>query len=183
MIRRSVGGAILGLSLLVGSFAWAGFVALQTVFDPDRSREVGEELLDNDEVRAQVEENLAFAITSIIPPEVPVEDGVVEQVTAGLLSNPEVEASLLEAFTDTHRAFLGDGDVPERVDPDPDCRRRPTEPGWPRRPSSTWSSRSRRSCRCPCPPSAFPTPARYVASSTVWSRSSPAQPSWAPWSP
>ncbi len=119
MIRRSLGGAILGFALLVGSFAWSGFAALQTVFDPDRSREVAEELLDNEEVRVQLAENLAGAIGALIPPEVPVEQGLVDQVTTGLLNDPTVEATILAAFTDTHRAFLGEGDVPGQVDLSP----------------------------------------------------------------
>ena len=116
MIRRSIGGAILGFALFVGSFAWSGFVALQTVFDPDRSREVAEELLDNDEVRSQLAENLSGAIASLIPLEVPVEEGVVEDVTAEILNDPAVEQAILAAFADTHAAFLGEGDVPGRVD-------------------------------------------------------------------
>ena len=119
MIRRSIGGAILGFALFVGSFAWSGFVALQTVFDPDRSREVAEELLDNDEVRAQLAENLAGAIGSLVPREVPVEDGLVEQVTVQLLNDPTVEETILAAFTDTHAAFLGEGDVPGQIDLSP----------------------------------------------------------------
>ena len=119
MIRRSIGGAILGFALFVGSFAWSGFVALQTVFDPDRSREVAEELLDNDEVRAQLAENLAGAIATLIPLEVPVEEGLVEQVTADLLNDPTVEETILTAFTDTHAAFLGEGDVPGQIDLSP----------------------------------------------------------------
>ena len=119
MIRRSIGGAILGFALFIGSFAWSGFVALQTVFDPDRSREVAEELLDNDEVRAQLAENLSGAIASLIPREVPVEDGLVEQVTVQLLNDPTVEETILAAFTDTHAAFLGEGDVPGQIDLSP----------------------------------------------------------------
>lgn len=119
MIRRSIGGAILGFALFVGSFAWSGFVALQTVFDPDRSREVAEELLDNDEVRAQLAENLSGAIASLIPREVPVEDGLVEQVTVQLLNDPTVEETILAAFADTHAAFLGEGDVPGQIDLSP----------------------------------------------------------------
>lgn len=116
MIRRSVAGAILGISLLMGSFAWSGFVALRTVFDADRSRDVAQELLDNDQVRAQLAENIAFAVRSIIPSQFPVEDALIDQVTAELLENPVVEETILTAFADTHAAFLGDGDAPESID-------------------------------------------------------------------
>lgn len=115
MIRRSVAGAVLGISLLMGSFAWSGFVALRTVFDSDRSREVAEELLDNEQVREQLAENTSFAVRSIIPSQVPVEDALIDQVTAELLNNPAVEEIILGAFADTHAAFLGEGDAPESI--------------------------------------------------------------------
>jgi hypothetical protein len=116
MIRRSVAGAILGISLLMGSFAWSGFVALRTVFDADRSRDVAQELFDNDQVRAQLAENTAFAVRSIIPRQVPVDDALIDQVTAELLENPVVEETILTAFAGTHAAFLGEGDAPETID-------------------------------------------------------------------
>ena len=65
MIRRSIAGLILGPSLLIGSLAWSGSLALRTVFDADRSRDVAEELLDNDEVRSQLTENLGSAIEAV----------------------------------------------------------------------------------------------------------------------
>lgn len=116
MIRRSFAGAILGLSLLAASFAWSGLLAQRTVFDPNRSRQIAEELLDNEEVRAQLIDNLSDAITAAIPSEVPVSDQLVESVAAQVLNDPAVEAVILDAFTDTHAAFLGDGDAPTEID-------------------------------------------------------------------
>ena len=54
------------LDLLIGSLAWSGSLALRTVFDADRSRDVAEELLDNDEVRSQLTENLGSAIEAAL---------------------------------------------------------------------------------------------------------------------
>lgn len=116
MIRKSVAGVILGISLLVGSLAWAGFVALRTVFDPDQSATVAEELLDNDEVSEQLAINVANAISSLIPPEVPITNEVIAELTVRVLEDPAVEAVILDAFVDTHRAFLGEGDTPEVID-------------------------------------------------------------------
>ena len=116
MIRRSVAGVILGVSLLVGSFAWAGFVSLRTVLDPDRSADVAEELLDNEEVRLQLIDNIAGAITVAIPAEIPVEDAAVQQAAQAALANPELEALWLTAFAATHAAFLGEGDAPQNLD-------------------------------------------------------------------
>lgn len=116
MIRRSVAGAILGVSLLIGSLAWSGFVAVNTVFDPDRSREVAAELLDNDAVREQLADNLSLALRNMIPLEVQVSDQAIDGVSTDLLDDPAVEAAILNAFAATHGAFLGEGDAPEVID-------------------------------------------------------------------
>ncbi|MEM8903841.1 MAG: hypothetical protein AAGA17_12240 [Actinomycetota bacterium] len=112
MIRRSLAALILGPSLLVASLSWSGFVALQTVFDPDRSREVAEELLDNDEVRAQLTSNLGAAIESAVPDDVPLTAEQVDVAAAGVLEDPAVEALILSALDSTHGAFLGEGSAP-----------------------------------------------------------------------
>lgn len=119
MIRRSIAGLVLGLSLLLASLAWSGYLALRTVLDPDRSREVAVELLDNDEVRDQLASNLAAAVTAGVPEQVPVPDGVVEAAAVRVLDDPAFEELVLTAFADTHAAFLGEGDPPEQLDLNP----------------------------------------------------------------
>ncbi len=119
MIRRSIAGVVLGVSLLLASLAWSGYLALRTVLDPDRSREVAEELLDNDEVRTQLAQNLATALTAGVPDEVPIPDGVVEAAAVRVLEDPAFEELVLTAFADSHAAFLGEGDPPEELDLNP----------------------------------------------------------------
>ena len=116
MIRRSIAGFILGPALLVGSVAWSGFLALRTVFDPDRSSEVAEELLDNDEVQAQLTENLGRTVEAVVPAEVGLTSDQVEQIAADVLADPAVEELILSAFASTHGAFLGEGDAPQTLD-------------------------------------------------------------------
>ena len=50
MFRRVIVGLILGPALLIGSLAWSGYLALETVFDEERSETIARELLDNDEI-------------------------------------------------------------------------------------------------------------------------------------
>lgn len=116
MIRRSVAGLVLGISLLAGSLAWSGFIATRTVFDPDRSRDVAEELLDNDQVRAQLVDNISGAVNGLIPEGVEVDPALVESAAEQTLNDPQVEQLLLSAFADTHAAFLGQGDAPTELD-------------------------------------------------------------------
>lgn len=119
MFRRVIAGLILGPALLIGSFAWSGYLALQTVFDEDRSETIARELLDNDEVRAQVAENLGVAIERALPADVPVSAAQVDAAALAVLDDPRVTDLLIEALGSTHRAFLGQGDAPETVDLNP----------------------------------------------------------------
>ncbi len=112
MIRRSLAALLLGPSLLIASLAWSGFVALQTVFDPDRSREVAEELFDNEEVRDQLTSNLGVAIEAAVPDEVPLTAEQVDAISTVALEDPAVEALILSALDSTHGAFLGEGTAP-----------------------------------------------------------------------
>ncbi len=116
MFRRVIAGVILGPGLLIGSFAWSGFLALRTVFDEDRSREVAEELLDNDEVRSQLAENLGVAIEAAVPDDVPISAEQVDAAALAVLDDPRVTNLILDAFGSTHKAFLGQGDAPESLD-------------------------------------------------------------------
>ena len=45
MFRRVIAGLILGPALLIGSFAWSGYLALSTIFDENRSATVAQELV------------------------------------------------------------------------------------------------------------------------------------------
>ncbi len=83
MFRRVIAGLILGPALLIGSFAWSGYLALGTIFDENRSATVAQELLDNEKVKAQVAANIAGAISSALPDGTPVTE---EQIDAAALA-------------------------------------------------------------------------------------------------
>ena len=116
MFRRVIAGLILGPALLIGSFAWAGFLALRTVFDENRSRDVAEELLDNDAVSEQLATNLGSAIESAAPDGVELSAADVDRAAALVLDDPRVEALILDSLSQTHRAFLGLDDAPQELD-------------------------------------------------------------------
>ncbi|MEO1060204.1 MAG: hypothetical protein AAFZ07_02210 [Actinomycetota bacterium] len=112
MIRRSLAALILGPALLIASLSWSGFVALRTVFDPDRSADVAEELFDNEEVQEQLTTNLGVAIETALPDDVPVTDEQIDAIAAFALEDPAVEALILQALDSAHGAFLGEGTAP-----------------------------------------------------------------------
>jgi len=116
-VRRSLAAAVLGISLWLGSLAWSGFILTRTVLDPERSREVADALYDDELVRAQLVENIADGVEAALPDGVPVERTTIETAAAQALDSPAVEAVFVDAFVETHQAFLGEGDAPDSVDP------------------------------------------------------------------
>lgn len=119
MLRRFVAGALLGVSLFVGSLAWSGFLVLRTVLEPDRSSEIAEELLENEQVRSQLASNFVDVIFGAMLQNASVQQldkAALESVANDLLQDPEVKALIISSLADTHAAFLGEGDAPQSLD-------------------------------------------------------------------
>jgi len=116
MFRRVIAGLFLGPALLIGSFSWAGFLALRTVFDSSRSATIAQELFDNEEVRSQLADNVAAAVEAALPDEVSIDRLQVAAAAEKILADPQVESLVIGAFSSTHSAFLGEGDAPRTLD-------------------------------------------------------------------
>lgn len=117
VVRRALAAALLGISLWIGSLAWSGFLLTRTVLDPDRSARVAEALYDDEAVRDRLAANIAGGVEAALPPGVPVPPGEIDAGARQALASPAVEAVFVDAFVRTHQAMLGEGDVPEEVDP------------------------------------------------------------------
>lgn len=116
MFRRSLAGLVLGISLVAGSFAWAGFLALHTVLDPGRSEAVAEELYENTAVRNALVGNIADAFAAALPEGVTFPQEQLEALAVTVLDDPAVEFLITEALVQTHAAFLGEGEPPRTLD-------------------------------------------------------------------
>ena len=55
-MRRGLASLIIGLSLVVASLSWAGFILSRTVLDPGRSERLAAQLLEHDGVREALAE-------------------------------------------------------------------------------------------------------------------------------
>ncbi len=119
MFRRVIAGLILGPALLIGSFAWSGYLALSTIFDENRSATVAQELLDNEKVKAQVAANIAGAISSALPDGTPVTEEQIDAAALAVLNDGRVTGLVINSLGETHRSFLGLNDVPQTVDLNP----------------------------------------------------------------
>ena len=116
MLRRTAAGVVLGLSLFAASLAWSGFVALRTVFDPARSRQVAEDIFEDPAVRSQLASNIADAMALIVPPGVDVDPAVLETAAQMVLNAPATRQVVAVALMQTHAAFLGEAPLPRAID-------------------------------------------------------------------
>ena len=115
-MRRSLAAALLGISLWTGSLAWSAFVMTHTVLDPDRSEHVADALLEDDAVRDRMASNIAGGVEAALPPGTPVDRAALDAGAQAALASPEVEALVRDAMVQTHRAFVGEGEVPGSID-------------------------------------------------------------------
>lgn len=109
-MRRGFAGLILGLSLVVASISWAGFIMSRTVLDPGRSERLAEQVFDNEELRSVLTSRLADSLGAALPSDIVVPNQTLEAAAALALDNPQVQELVQTAIVDTHRQAL-EGDV------------------------------------------------------------------------
>ncbi len=105
-MRKGLAGLILGLSLVVASVSWAGFVLSRTVLDPGRSERLADQVFDNQELRSVLVSRLADGIGASLPGELPVPAETLELAADVALNNPAVQALVRDSIVETHRAAL-----------------------------------------------------------------------------
>ena len=116
MLRRAAAGVILGISLFLASLAWSSFIALRTVFDPNRSQQIADDLWADEAVRAQLSSNIADAVVTLLPDGVEVSPEVVDAAALTVLDSPALRSVVDAAFIQTHAAFLGEADLPRAIE-------------------------------------------------------------------
>lgn len=115
-MRRGMASLIMGLSLLVATMSWAGFVLSRTVLDPGRSERLADHLLDNESVRTAIVGRMADALQAQVPAEIPVTRGTVELAAELALDDPRVEALIRDGIVRTHQNALNGVDEPILLD-------------------------------------------------------------------
>ncbi len=113
MGRRLIGGALVGIGLVVASIAWAGYSASRTVLDPGRSQAIADDLYQDREVREQLRSSMASALGAALPDGVSVNRSELVAAADRALDDPAVESLLVGGLIRSHQRFLGD-------DPNPD---------------------------------------------------------------
>ncbi len=105
-MRKGFAGLILGLSLVVASISWAGFIMSRTVLDPGRSERLAVQVFDNEQLRSVLVTRLADSLGAAIPGDVVVPSQTLEAAAALALDDPQVQAFVQQAIVDTHQQAL-----------------------------------------------------------------------------
>ncbi|MEZ5377615.1 MAG: hypothetical protein R2733_14010 [Acidimicrobiales bacterium] len=115
-MRRGLAALILGLSLVVASVAWSGYVLTHTVLDPNRSERLADQVLDNPVLRAALIDRLATSMEAAVPGDTPIPRQLLETAAATALDNPEVENLVRNGIVGVHRSALEGNAQPVTVD-------------------------------------------------------------------
>ncbi len=105
-MRKGFAGLILGLSLVVASISWAGFIMSRTVLDPGRSERLAVQVFDNEELRSVLVTRLADSLGAAIPGDIVVPSQTLEAAASLALDDPRVQEFVQQAIVDTHRQAL-----------------------------------------------------------------------------
>lgn len=115
-MARGLARALTGLALLCASFAWAGWIYLHTIGDPQRLERVATAVVDDPAARAEIAASFtgqlveSFGIEPSLQP-------VVESAVVGALSDPRVTDDVIAAIGASHANALGvDDDRPTTID-------------------------------------------------------------------
>lgn len=115
-MRRGLASVVMGLSLLLASASWAGFILSRTVLDPGRSERLADTLLENEDVREVIVNRLADSVETQIPADVPVTRETIETAADIALDDPRVEAFFRDGIVQAHQNALEGNDDPIMID-------------------------------------------------------------------
>lgn len=115
-MRRGLASLIMGLSLLVASASWAGFVMSHTVLDPGRSDRLADHLLDDPEVKAAIASRIADGLQAQVPKGVAIPRQTLEVAANVALEDPRVEDLVRDGIVRAHQNALNGVDEPIALD-------------------------------------------------------------------
>ncbi|MEZ5340051.1 MAG: hypothetical protein R2706_00985 [Acidimicrobiales bacterium] len=115
-MRRGLAELILGVSLLLASLTWAGFVTTHTVLDPNQSERLADQVLDNETLRSALVGRLADSLAAALPDGATVPQQTLESIAATALDDPSVERLVRDGIVKTHQNALNGVSEPVLLD-------------------------------------------------------------------
>jgi hypothetical protein len=115
-MARGLARALTGLALLCASFAWAGWIYLHTIGDPNRLERVATAVVDDPAARTEIAASFTGQLVDTLGIDGELRP-VVESAVVGALSDPRVTDDVIAAIGASHANALGvDDDRPTTID-------------------------------------------------------------------
>ena len=105
-MARGLARALTGLALLCASFAWAGWIYLHTIGDPNRLERVATAVVDDPAARAEIAASFTGQLVDTLGIDGELRP-VVESAVVGALSDPRVTDDVIAAIGASHANALG----------------------------------------------------------------------------
>ena len=105
-MRRSLSALLLGLSLVLASIAWSGFVLTRTALDPGRSEELADQMFENPELRSALVSTLANRVEEQLPEGVALPRQLVLQIADQALDDPAIQLLVRDGLVEVHQKAL-----------------------------------------------------------------------------
>jgi hypothetical protein len=115
-MARGLARALTGLALLCASFAWAGWIYLHTIGDPNRLERVATAVVGDPAARTEIAASFTGQLVDTLGIDGELRP-VVESAVVGALSDPRVTDDVIAAIGASHANALGvDDDRPTTID-------------------------------------------------------------------
>ena len=110
-MRRGLASLLMGLSLILASAGWAGFVLNRTVLDESYSTELINQSMAYEPTRAVLIDRLGIGMESILPESEPMSRQELAVAAATALNDPKAKRALQLGLAEAHRTGLS-GQLP-----------------------------------------------------------------------
>ncbi|HUC32402.1 MAG TPA: hypothetical protein VMS14_03315 [Ilumatobacteraceae bacterium] len=102
-MRRTLAGLLFGLAYACAAFTIAGFILQQTAFNPDRSADAADVVLEDSEIKNE----LIDVISSATASQLGQDEASVRALVASVAEHPEGQRILAEVIHDAHAHLIG----------------------------------------------------------------------------
>ncbi|MEP7204457.1 MAG: hypothetical protein ABI894_17725 [Ilumatobacteraceae bacterium] len=110
-MRRTLAGLIFGIAYVCASIAISGWLLQRSAFDPDRTGDLAEVVLQDNRIKTQITNTIADAVSS----QRGLDKATVRQVVASTASTPQGALFLSQVLHDAHARLIGQLKGPVRI--------------------------------------------------------------------
>jgi hypothetical protein len=110
-VRRTLAGLIFGIAYVCASIAISGWLLHRSAFDPDRTGDMAEVVLQDNRIKTQITDTIADAVSS----QRGLDKATVRQIVASTASTPQGAEFLATVLHDAHARLIGQMKGPVRI--------------------------------------------------------------------